>query len=583
MPAAKVEVLAGAPASGKTQALVERVAGLLDGGAAPGDVLVVTATSDGALELAARLRSCLSCPAPRVVAWRRLAWELTGRPRVLSQPERSILLADLRAQGFSPSQVSDALDLAGTAPACRDDAEGDVQPAEAACLKALLAALDARGATLPEALVSQAQSGMRAAPMAVSHIFVDDADAIPLRALRFLAGLAQAGVLMAGNLSGATAADSAAFLSLAGEDSTRLLPKPQHAVHAASSQAVKWVDAAEEAAGVAALADRALAGSQAGAGPVVVAVPNRPWARRMAQAFSRAGVAACDAMAPALACDPRDPSGCAPLRCFAALGLLADPRDLASWRAWCSLGYSDLSCAAWRNLQDYAARCGLHAADALRRASEQVEAGATPFAGAQHLAARVREADALAAAAREAKRGFLLLDAVDPARTPAFRRLFALPGDDLAAMDAAALFRVAQQAAFDPALGVLPFEARGAQVYAGDAPALDRRAYICTPGSLAGVHPHLLVAAGANAGLFDTAPLAGMLSLQAGSLVVSYIQRMPVEAARRLGASFRRTRREAGEEVALLQPSPALEALGGEAPAVMSGQQYCSAVLGVRP
>ena len=592
MCALKVEVLRGGACSGKTRALVAHVHDVLDAGAVPADVLVVTPNADGALELAIRLVADLGeGRTPRVVSWRRLVHELAGSPRVLGATERALLLADLRAAGFSAEDIACAQNQAAAMWTSGDGAPSDGQEQDA-CLKALLDALAARNAVLPESLVAQACARLVAAGeggQTVAHVLVDDADAVPPEALRLVARLAQASLFLVGDadrkgVSNADAADPRAFLSLAGPEGVHALPQPSRRMNAARSQAVKWGDAAEEAAGVTALVDLALSGAHVGEGPVALVPPNRAWARRISQSLANAGIEVCDtAYVGPLACDPRDPKGCAPLRCFAALGLLADEDDVASWRTWCSLGYADLGATAWANLQAYATSGSKGIAQALQDICAEVDAGNAPFSGARQLAARVHEAEALFKACAATPRGFRLLEAVDPARTPAFRQLFPLLGDDLVALDAAGLFTVAQRSVFDPGLAMAPVEACGARVHGEVVPLMDKRAYICRPDALVGVRPRLVVALGANEGLSDVKQLGSTLSSCTDELVVSYIQRMPAEAARRLGASFHRTRTEAGEQVALLRPTAALEALGAEAPATMSGQQYCSSVLGLRP
>lgn len=592
MSAPKVEVLTGGACSGKTRALVARVHDVLDAGAVPADVLVMTPNADGALELAIRLAADLGEDrTPRVVSWRRLAHELAGSPRVLGATERALLLADLRAAGFSAEDIACAQNQAAAMWTSGDDAPSDGQEQDA-CLKALLDALIARNAVLPESLVAQACTRLAAAGeggKTVAHVLVDDADAVPFEALRLVARLAQASLFLVGDADckGALHTDGSdlhTFLSLAGPEGAHALPQPSHRMNAAHSQAVKWGDAAEEAAGVTALVDLTLSGARVGDGPVALVPPNRPWARRISQSLANAGIEVCDmAYVGPLACDPRDPKGCAPLRCFAALGLLADEDDVASWRTWCSLGYADLGAAAWANLRAYATSGGKGIVQALQDTCAEVDAGNAPFSGACQLAARVHEAEMLFKACAATPRGFRLLEAIDPARTPAFRQLFPLLGDDLVALDAAGLFAVAQRSVFDPGLAMAPVEVYGARVHGEVVPLMDKRAYICRPDALVGVRPRLVVALGANEGLFDAGQLSSTLSTCADVLVVSYIQRMPAEAARRLGASFHRTRTEAGEQVALLRPTVALEALGAEAPATMSGQQYCSSVLGLRP
>ena len=592
MSAPKVEVLTGGACSGKTQALVARVHDVLDTGAVPADVLVVTPNADGALELAIRLTADLGEDrTPRVVSWRRLAHELAGSPRVLGATERALLLADLRVAGFSVEDIACAQNQVAAMWASGDDAPSDGQEQDA-CLKALLDALIARNAMLPESLVAQARAHFAAegeGGHAVAHILVDDADAVPLEALRLVTRLAQASLFLVGDVdrkgaSDADGADLRAFLSLAGSEGAHALPQPSHRMNAACSRAVKWGDAAEEAAGITALVDRALSGARVGEGPVALVSPNRAWARRISQSLANAGIEVCDtAYVGPLACDPRDPKGCAPLRCFATLGLLADENDVASWRTWCSLGYADLGATAWANLQVYAMSGSKGIVQALRDTCAEVDAGNMSFSGARQLAARVHEAEALFKACAATPRGFRLLEAIDPARTPAFRQLFPLLGDDLVALDAAGLFAVAQCSVFDPGLVMAPVEAYGARVHGEVVPLMDKRAYICRPDALVGVRPRLVVALGANEGLVDAKQLSSTLSTCTDELMVSYVQRMPAEAARRLGASFHRTRTEAGEQVALLRPTVALEALGAEAPATMSGQQYCSSVLGLRP
>ena len=592
MCALKVEVLTGGACAGKTRALVARVHELLASGVAPADVLVVTPNADGALELAIRLAADLGEDlAPRVVSCRRLAHGLAGSPRVLGATERALLLADLRAAGFSAEDIACAQNEAVAMWTSGDEAPSDGQERDA-CLKALLDALIARNAVLPESLVAQARAWLVAAGEgghAVAHILVDDADAVPLEALRLVACLAQASLFLVGDAdrkgaSDTDGADSRAFLSLAGSEGAHALSQPSRRMNAARSQAVKWGDAAEEAAGITALADRALSGARVGEGPVALVPPNRAWARRISQSLANAGIEVCDtAYVGPLACDPRDPKGCAPLRCFAALGLLADEDDVASWRTWCSLGYADLGATAWANLRAYATSGGKGIVQALQDTCAEVDAGNAPFSGACQLAARVHEAEMLFKACAVTPRGFRLLEAIDPARTPAFRQLFPLLGDDLVALDAAGLFAVAQRSVFDPGLAMAPVEAYGARVHGEVVPLMDKRAYICRPDALMGVRPRLVVALGANEGLVDVNRLSLTLSTCTDELVVSYIQRMPAEAARRLGASFHRTCAEAGEQVALLRPTVALEALGAEAPATMSGQQYCSSVLGLRP
>ena len=595
MPAATVEAIAGPRASGKTNALIDRVASLIGQDVAPTDVVVLTSGADAAHELRVRLAARLggaTLDGLRVSSWRRFAWENAVSPRVLSQPERSILLADLRAQGFSAQEVSHALGIAsdawtrGEVPGCGTASE----PGQAAdsCLAALLQALSARCAILPEGLVAQASSCPETAR--VPYVLVDDADALPRAALWLAVRTATAACVFAGNPDGGNVpegVDPHMFLALADAAGTRALHATGRHVHAERSQVVKWKDAAEEASGVTALVDCELARQAAldgdCAGPVVLVAPNRAWVRRIAQSLEHAGIEACDsAVSTPLSCDPRDPKACLPLRCFAALALLVDRDDAASWRSWFSLGYPDLACRAWQGLEEYARAHNEAVPRILSQVEREVAAGGSPFPEALQIAARVREAEALFRAC-SGKRGVGLLNTIDPAQTKAFRQMLVLNEDELAVADARTFLKAALASVVDPSSGILSHEVHGAHHDKIAAAIQARRAFVCLGRPPVGVRPHLLVVLGANEGIADSDSLAATLSVQADALVVSHIQQMPAEAATRLGAKFARTRQELEGPVALLRPSAGLEALGREVPATMGGQQFCSAVLGVRP
>lgn len=475
--------------------------------------------------------------------------------RVLTGPERSILAADLRARGFSATQVAGALAAAealGGEASClvTDDGApvsdggdetpatgGEVPGADDACLAALRASLAARGGRL------MPPAGERGAAGAGSR---DDAR---------------------GPLAGSAGDGGAARCCDAGA------PGDARRLGAGHAFVVKWVDAAEEAAGIAAFVRMRLSGSDLAPGDVFVAVPSRPWERRVVDALARAGLpASIDAGRRPLPGDPRDAAGSMPLRAFAALGLAANPRDAASWRTWCAVGRADLASPVWNRLENLAASRAEPLVDVLASLSEADPA----FEGARHLAARhAAGMDVVAACAR--RRGALLANAADPAGSPAFRALVsavssggmtAWPGVEPPdpSADAARLFALALERATHPS-----FAARERAVRVGalaDLPAAD---------------PRVVVIAGMNDGLYEDAALSRAFARPCDQLLASYVQRMPADVAARAGARVRRTRREGTGEVALLAPAPALAALGAEAPSTMGGQQFCAAVLGVRP
>ncbi len=419
---------------------------------------------------------------------------------------------------------------------------------------------------------------------------MDDAQALSAASLSLLAGLARAGVFLAGDPATPCAlfdavADPQAFLGLAGPQGSRMLDAAPHPLGARHSQAVKWADAGEELAGVCALMDAAH--TQAGMrGPLVVCANNPAWARSHSRALAAAGMEVLGAHTlRALACDARDARACQPLRAFAGLGLLACVDDVACWRSWCALGYADLASVAWTQLEGYARAHGLGIAQALRGLPEAVAAGTAGFAGAAQLASRVREAEVLFVACAK-HRGAALLDELDAPHTPAFRQLIGFVDDEVATLDAQGLYALGCARLAAPSLGMQVWDVAAAPEVAEAYPVpadAGRRVFVCPVEALLGVHPRMLAVVGANAGLAQEGRFTQALALGAERLAVSYVQRMPQDMADKLGAAYRRTRHQDGQVMALLAACEALTSLGQAAPATMSGQQFCSAVLDVRP
>ena len=563
MGAPRVRLTCGAAGSGKTAALVARVRELAASGVPAADVLVCAPTHDAAEELRLRLAAELepACvPVPTVRSVRELAFAAAGEPRVLTRVERSILLADLRARGFAAAQVSAA--LAGVLAAWE---RGDAAPEPAdACEEALLAALAARAATLPEALPAAALARLRAhgagAQTRMRHVLADDAH------LMTPAELALAFELAAEEFELYAQADFELPGCLAPHaPARRELPAPAHRLRAGHAYVVKWVDADEEAAGVAAFVDLALRRLECEPGDAFVACPSRAWRRRVEQALARAGLAA---SAPGeertLPADPRDPAGCRALRIYAGTRLVANEADVAAWRAWCATGHADLSAAVWAALEDEAASAGVGVVQALAALAQ--DPASSRVHGVARLGAEYGAAlDFVGRCGR--KTGRALVEAVDPSRTPAFRELVRSDSGGVSLHEGAPQLLARAQARIADAR----FAPRAAAVRVG------------SPADLAGLHPRVLVLAGANEGLLAPADVTAACGLGAEELLVSFVQRMGAREAAACGALVRRTRREGDEDVALLARPSGLDALGAEVPSTMSGQQFCASVLGLRP
>ena len=563
MAAPTVRLTCGPAGSGKTAALVARVRELAASGVPTADVLACAPTHDAAEDLRRRLAAELEpagVPVPAVRSVRELAHAAAGEPRVLARVERSILLADLRARGFAAAQVSAA--FAGVLAAW---ARGDSAPEPAdACEAALLAALAARTSTLPEALAAAGLARLRAgapgAPARVPHVLADDAHLMTPAELALVSELAGASFGVYADegfeLPGALASATAARVELSA---------PAHRLRAARPYVVKWVDADEEAAGVAAFVDLSLRRLECEPGEAFVACPNRAWRRRVEQALERAGLAA---SAPGeervLPADPRTPAGCRALRIYAGVRLVAAETDVAAWRAWCATGHADLSAAAWAALEDEATAAGVGVVQALAALAQDPAASRVP--GAARLAAEYGAAlDFVGRCGR--KTGRALVEAADPSRTPAFRELVCSDSGGVSLHEGAPQLIARAQARIADAR----FAPRASAVRVGSL------------ADLVGLHPCVLVLAGANEGLLAPEGVTAACGMGAEELLVSFVQRMGADEAAACGAVVRRTRREGEESVALLARPSGLDALGAEVPSTMSGQQFCASVLGLRP
>lgn len=543
--------------------LVERFCELVRSGVGVDDILVVASSVDAADELRDCLRDAVGpagVPKLRVSSTRSLALRLAGEEtghqvRVLTHAERAVLLVDLRARGFSGEQVGEALAVAQRAWRL---GEGPSRPGADACLAALLDELEVRGALLQEALFARAMRRARgASDEGALYVLVDRADLMPPAALRLCD-------FLVGDELWATQAGGAPCLEPT--EPPVELPAPTRRLGARRAHVVKWADAAEEAAGVAAFARQTLAAGLR-PGDLFIACPNRTWVRRIADAMERVGVAACSSSdRPPLSGDPRDARASADLRVFAALGLLAEPGDVASWRTWCGVGRPDLAAAAWRRLEERAASRGQGLGETLAQVGRSEAPAASISPGDRVLAERVAAGWGLIRAC-DGRRGRALLDSLGGAGVPVPPDLVA-DGRGLVGSpdDARALFD--------------RMHARVVEQRFGRGDACVRVGHVS---SLAGLHPRVLVLAGCNDGLVDDSVVLGALAQHRDEVLVSYVQRMPADTAERQGARVRRTRREAGDTVALLAPSPAIAALGPEVPSTTGGQQFCATTLNLRP
>lgn len=589
--AVPMRAIAGSARSGKTTALVERMRALLERGVAAGDILLVSPSHDGAINLGRRAREACGDAAAsvRVVSARTLELgvleEAAGAPvRLLLDVEQSIALADLRAAGVASAELEGLWDSMAQA-----WARGVAPSGEAAAAMGCL--LERRGALVPQAVAYEAREAVRAQRVdkerwGATYVLVDDANGLSLAALEFLRELARMELWAAGDPAWHNAlfdpgARGNEFVALA-DETTELAAAPQVG-RAPEWLAVKWVGLEEETAGAATatmlkVREQTVRQRERGAVPVetagvlpescaaqvAVAVPAKPYATSLVAMLSAREQPVSQVLArQPLGGDPRRLKTCSGARAFASLGILAHGNDVASWRTWAALGHADLASGSWLALEAWAEARGRSVLEALAELKPQDFEGAGLLVDAYERGCALIE--------RYGRRvGWGLVKAVEPQGSQEFGELCEpLGGDEPATV----IFGQVCANVFDRRYSCDPARVR-----------------IGCPESFMGMEPAAMLVLGCNEGVECDGGVGGLgseglihaLACGRESAVAFYAQRCPGEIAQKLGLRYRRTRRDGDRELAVLAPSPALAALGSSAPPTLSGQQYASVILGVR-
>ena len=465
----------GGVGCGKTQELINRVIGLLKGGAAASDVLVACATPQAALAFEERLRNACDdetardvvVTTPRALALKVLsgpdARRWTGRaPRLLTAYEELFLLEDMKVSGLRPKRLREMLKFFYRSwTELADDDEKWLLAGEETNIHELLKANLAFMEAIAEPEVSnlavnylRTHDGARAAN-SFAHVFVDDYQLIS-RASQVLTNLlARESVTIAGDRVACAQAyesypyvaglDEFADMHAHLEDveltrchrcaasataAKRLLADPavtSIAFEAAGDESEPGAAAAnggtvlldfdqpeDEFLGVADYVSHAL-DEGFRPGDIVVATPNGTWGRNMATALAHAGVPVDELPAKQpVRGDVRDNAKCTPARILTALDLVADPSNALAWRCWC--GYNDwlANSSAVSNLRAFADERGLGLVAALEAAFDHAEAAAPnsdQVVGAQRVS-EARESGLALIAAAEGLAGEALLDKI---------------------------------------------------------------------------------------------------------------------------------------------------------------------------
>ena len=628
-----VEVIEGPQASGKTSRLLALARAAVEAGDAS-RLLVVCASKDSAAAFRRRLGFAVAggheaVEGLRVRSARALSFEVLAPPaacglfghgpRVLLDVERSILLSDLRLQGVGRDELTSALRELHRVWDAGELPQGQDGPAGRYC-----ALLEEFGAYDVRELGARALHAVRALPelaqaLAARTVLVDDANLIGPAQLRLAEALAGQSLVLVGDMGvanpffdvAATGGSLARFARERGVEPERLAAPVRAGLPAADTYVVKAPDLLVEAVACAKNVrhvldnvavdlsqDHALvnpdgasdadgatgtgagdAGLPAAASSfeelvypneVCVVIPRGAMLHDVCQKLKAAGVATvtCTEGQP-VGGDPRRVASVATLQSFTLLGLAANPRDLVCWRTWVGLGRSDVSARAWGALSSYARERGLGVLDAL--AGLDAAAATQPFEGAELLAKRHAQAQALVSKARR-RRGRQLIDLVSPNENLTFTRLC----EPVVAQDAGEFFAAANLGAVDRGFGGRLWDVR-----------------VGVPEAFAGLQTKACVLLGLNEGVVprtDPAEAArrenecrqwrGLLAKSRAWLTMSYVQGDALGHAQAAGARVRRVRSSPDGDVAMLAPSPLLRELGTAAPSTMGAQQFVACVLG---
>lgn len=622
-PTPEAHLVEGGVACGKTQALVERAAALVENGTDPADILVLCAAPDAAAAFARRLaQACAGAASVRVTTPREWCLEaLADKPakvadargaRLLAPFEVDVLMEDLKTGGVRPKRLKEMLKFfyKSMTELCDWDEEWLLTGEEVMTYGLLRECLDFEGAVLEPELANAAARWLRddaaaLAAHAVPHVLVDDYQMLS-RASQVLANeVAAASICVAANPAAVAevfesypygpgvdeyvAANPAvertvlsrsracapAVHAAAGIAADPLVacPAPEAPAGDTAPEVLHAEDPAAEKALVAELVG-AFVASGARPDDVTVAVPNEVWGRNVAAALEQAGIPA------ACARDPRSVSGdlreldrCAAARVLTALYLVADPRDGVAWRSWCGFGNLFACSSAVKDIRATALADGIGAAEAF---STFQMAGMSDVNRAEWERVEQAQADAraLLAEAQGATGETLLRLIADrvagagSAVPAAVRALVApfedgrLAGDDAASMAARARLRIdAPQVDAADAVRVVPLAA------------------------VTGTSPQMLIVCGLVNGFL---PWKGVLDLEilvqedadkqkakdlrllmnavgkpTESLTITVFDEVPLEVAERMKMKIRRVQLHDGKRVALAQPSIYIDTMCG--------------------
>ena len=468
-PARRLRVRAG-PGTGKTYALMRRIARLLEEGVSPRKILVCTFTRVAAQDLKRELKDL---DAPNVAEVRAttihsLCFSMLSRSDVLAATGRSarplldfetrFLLEDLGARFGRLSKRQKLLKAYEAAWARRQtDLPGFPDEArDRAFQGALLGWLRFHEAMLIGELVPEALRYLEHNPLAAersrfSHVVVDeyqDLNVAEQAVIDVLAGRADLTVVGDENQSiysfkhaypdglrefesrhpdtGDAGLETCwrcphQVLSMANSLISHNVVRSERELlpHARAKEArvrvVQWRTVDQEAAGLAKVIGESITTGRVNAGKVLVLAPNRVFANPIRDGLQDAGIPAESLFREKELDGSRGENGNPKAEeALTLLTLAAAPEDLVALRCWCGLSaVTSFGCGAWRRVREHCDSTGSPVVEVLA----DVRDGGLRWSQSWRLRNRLQELDARLDALKEAS-GRALVDAVFPSGDP---------------------------------------------------------------------------------------------------------------------------------------------------------------------
>lgn len=621
----------GTARTGKTECLIRRTAHLLQQGTEPGSILVIVATQLAAQRFQERLLQAVPGELRGTAREVRVTTALdvcvgildtpqaraaTGRvPRILTQAEYNFLLEDMKPVGINTRRLKQMLLFFMKQWSDAKPEEDWVLPTEeAGVIERMRTLLTLQGGMLRDEapficanyLASPAGKAQAAC---YSHVFCDDFQLLS-RAEQMCAGLCTGTQLLAtGDANAVTHANTAypyvkgferftqlrrgaeelqlgtaytgpqvaAFAdALRQQEGMESCPTP--AVHDTGCELteLRWDVAEGEVAGVTRIIER-IRSQESDTHPsrIGVLVPNKRWGTFVARALGKRLLKHSTAGLPAnITGDPRVKGRHDAQSAYVKLALLADPKDMLAWRAWCGFDHPITNSDVFNHLLAYATEAGLGYYEALQAAV--ADPSVLNYPRAEALKAPFKSGRAFIES-HHMFRGFSLLAAVGMDKLPQYAGIHdLLSGEETPAE----LFALVREQLTGPRFP--------------DDPGY---VHIVTYESICGLDYDYLFALGLVDGMvprreavdYNSAASIRLPYLQedrhmfyAGfpkatrQLVLSHFSTANLETAERMKMEVARIRSENGTRIAYLQPSTFFTESGAARPSMVGGDDYLS-------